>query len=422
MVDYAALSHLYSDRIDQPGYPLDMDFSEAEYELRLSRARQEMARADLDALVITSSGVGQWFTSTLEPHEWHDRCSSRVTFFILTRDGDYLSMTPTACGEHVNTTRRSVWVSNIRGIVEASEWPRAEIWDVRQLPGIFVDLGVSRGKLGFELGDCMTLGMAVHDFLTLRDLMPAARFVDASPSIRRLMSIHTPEEIERVRHACTAGIWIHDQVPRLLRPGMTERQFFAALTDTFSERYEAGYSYRADGNWEVRNPVGRDSNTYHAATTDRVFRSGDLVARGSSGVTYLGYPGDVDRLWYIGQPPEIVRHWHHTAWECNQAMAEQIRPGNLCSDIYAACARIEEKNGFPKRLVGRVGHGLRNTGGLSVHPDNHTVLEPGMIISVEPMFGNEYGWFDLEDQYVVTETGRQILNPIAPEELPLIEA
>src|SRR6185437_9201530 len=115
-----------------------------------------------------------------------------------------------------------------------------------------------------------------------------------------------------------------------------------------------------------------------------------------------------------GPPPEIVRHWYRTAWECNRAMAEEIKPGNRCSDIYAAGARIEERNGFPKRLVGRVGHGLRNTGGLSVFPGCHTVLEPGMIISVEPMFGNEYGWFDLEDQYLVTETGREALNGLAP--------
>jgi hypothetical protein len=37
------------------------------------------------------------------------------------------------------------------------------------------------------------------------------------------------------------------------------------------------------------------------------------------------------------------------------------------------------------------------TGGLSVHPDNHTVLESRIILSVEPMFGNRHGFYDLED-------------------------
>ena len=109
-------------------------------------------------------------------------------------------------------------------------------------------------------------------------------------------------------------------------------------------------------------------------------------------------------------------------WECNRAMAEADQARDRCSDIYAGCTRVERRNGFPRATVGRTGHGLRNTGGLSVHPDNHTVLEPGMIISVEPMFANRYGFYDLEDQYLVTETGREALHELAPETLPTIDA
>ncbi|MDF3014930.1 MAG: Metallopeptidase family, partial [Thermomicrobiales bacterium] len=53
---------------------------------------------------------------------------------------------------------------------------------------------------------------------------------------------------------------------------------------------------------------------------------------------------------------------------------------------------------------------------------NHTVLEPNMVISVEPMFATDDGWFDLEDQYLVTATGRQILHTPATPDLPVIEA
>lgn len=57
-----------------------------------------------------------------------------------------------------------------------------------------------------------------------------------------------------------------------------------------------------------------------------------------------------------------------------------------------------------------------------MHPDNHTVLEPGMVIPVEPMFANEDGFYDLEDQYVVTETGSEVLHEPASEKLPVIPA
>jgi Xaa-Pro aminopeptidase len=107
MIDHARLARLHEHWIDYPGYPLEPDFPREEYALRLARARERMARAGLDALVVTSGSVGQWFTSALEPHEWHDRCAARSAWFVLTHDEDYLYMTPTTGGEHFNTTRRS---------------------------------------------------------------------------------------------------------------------------------------------------------------------------------------------------------------------------------------------------------------------------------------------------------------------------
>jgi len=420
--DYPRLSQAFTEWIDYPTYDLGHSFSLEEYQLRLERTRALMAQHGLDALVITSSTIGQWFTSFLEPHEWHDQCQARSAWLILTPTDDYLYMTPTACGEHFNTTRRSTWVTHIRTIVERAHWPRSEIWDIAQMPWVFADLGLESGRLGFELGDCMTLGISILDFLRLKELMPDAELVDGSPIIRRLMAIPTPEEVERVRRACQAGAWIHQQVPAVLRPGMTERAFRLELEAVFRQKYGDDYTYMRDGAWDIRNPNGNDSSFFHHVATDRVFRRGDTVCRGFSGVFYRGYVGDVDRVWHIGEPPKVVKHMYRANWECVRAMEELIKPGNRFSDLYAACARVEKEHALPERPAGRVGHGLRNTSGLSVHPDNHTVLEPGMVFSCEPMFGNEHGFFDLEDQYLVTDTGYERLNPPAPESIPIIPA
>ncbi len=407
--------------IDYPHHPVERDFPKAEYELRVSRGRALMAVANLDALVITSSSVGQWFTGQTEPHSWHDRVPSRSTWYILTHQGDYLFMPPTN-NHQFSTARKTTWVTHIGGLVERSEWPRTELWGLEQVPRMLADVGLAHGQLGFELGDNMTLGISVSDFLRLRELMPGAQLVDGAPVIRRLMSIQTPLEIDRVRVACRAGNWIHNRVVHVLRPGMTERDFFKRLSEAFRQEFGEGYSYRAAGGWDIRNPEGGDYNLYHATVTNRVFRRGDQVCRGTSGVSFRGYLGDIDRIWYIGVPPvpEIIRTWYRVTWECNRAMAEQIKPGNRCSDVYDASIRIEERHGFPQAFPGRRGHGIHNTGGLSVHPDNHTVLEPGMILSVEPMLANAHGFYDLEDQYVVTETGHECLHDPAPEEMPLI--
>jgi Xaa-Pro aminopeptidase len=107
-------------------------------------------------------------------------------------------------------------------------------------------------------------------------------------------------------------------------------------------------------------------------------------------------------------------------WDCNRAMAAKLAPGVTCAAVFAEGAKVERAFGLDPRPAGRTGHGYRNTGGLSIHPDCHTVLEPGMVISVEPMFANEYGYFDLEDQYLITEKGAECLHLPAKESLPII--
>jgi Xaa-Pro aminopeptidase len=45
-----------------------------------------------------------------------------------------------------------------------------------------------------------------------------------------------------------------------------------------------------------------------------------------------------------------------------------------------------------------------------------------MVISVEPMSSTPYGWITVEEQYLVTATGREILHEPAPEQLTIIDA
>jgi Metallopeptidase family M24/Cyclic nucleotide-binding domain len=116
---------------------------------------------------------------------------------------------------------------------------------------------------------------------------------------------------------------------------------------TAAQHLRTGYTYDAEVAWDVRNRMTGDSNLFHGTATDRIYKIGDYVARGTSGVSYRGYPGDLDRGWSLGSPsPEVIR-FYQIAWECNQAMAEMIKPGNRCSDIYAACAEVERGSRTP---------------------------------------------------------------------------
>jgi Xaa-Pro aminopeptidase len=108
-MNYAEHAIVRDETLDYTHYPLEHDFPLDEYRLRVTRARAEMARAGLDALVITSGQVGWWFTGRDEPHSWHDQVPSRSTWYILTPDHDYLYMTPTN-NHNFASARRGTWV------------------------------------------------------------------------------------------------------------------------------------------------------------------------------------------------------------------------------------------------------------------------------------------------------------------------
>jgi Xaa-Pro aminopeptidase len=64
------------------------------------------------------------------------------------------------------------------------------------------------------------------------------------------------------------------------------------------------------------------------------------------------------------------------------------------------------------------GSGLDITEPPSVALHDPTVLEPGMVIHVEPKMIRPFGFFQLEEVVAVTETGYEILTPPAPQRLP----
>ncbi len=399
---------------------LGRDFPKEEYALRLKKTRELMLRFGLDALVVCSSDNGRYFTSRDQPHKWHDRVRTRAAFFILTMDDDYLYLTPTHGGENLNTARKRTWVTNIGSVVERHEdKDRLEQWGLEWMTRAFKELRLDKARLGWELGDCQTLGISYNDLNEFRRLMPEAHFLDGSPVLRRLHQFPTVLQLDQIRKACYAGVKMHDQVVEIARAGMTEREFANRMHRHFEE-LNLGEGYAFGGGYDdVRNPKHPEMNLmFKGQITDRPFMEGDVFCKGSSGVSYLGQGADIDRVWYMGrEPPEIVRKWYNVTYKCVEAMAETLRPGVTCADVFTVRNRVAKENGLPEQLVGRNGH-WSDLSGLSIHPDCNIFLEPGMVISCEPTFVSNYGYFDIEDIFLITEDGCERMHKGALEEIP----
>jgi Xaa-Pro dipeptidase len=109
---------------------------------------------------------------------------------------------------------------------EPGPWPRARYGDLKELPQILAQAGLkTNGAVALEL-----------------DVIPATLFkrfadkvfsdqavTDLSPLIRRQRMVKSAYELTQLRRAAAILDQVHEQVPELLKPGMSELEVSAAL-------------------------------------------------------------------------------------------------------------------------------------------------------------------------------------------------
>ncbi len=149
---------------------------------------------------------------------------------------------------------------------------------------------------------------------------------------------------------------------------------------------------------------------------DKPMVRGDLVVV-DLGATYKDYWSDFMRMASIGTPTKEQRAFFDCDLAAQKAGVAVIRPGIPTKTIFQACADVIKEQGFAEHArIERVGHGV----GLDVHEppsiayNSETLVEPGMVLTVEPIFfdrpDGKVGNFALEDVVAVTETGHEVLS------------
>jgi Xaa-Pro aminopeptidase len=154
----------------------------------------------------------------------------------------------------------------------------------------------------------------------------------------------------------------------------------------------------------------------------RALEDGDILII-DVGATVHGYFCDFDRNFGIGCVSDAALRAHEAVWLATEAGIAAAVPGAKTSDLWAAMMRVLEKAGMRGNNVGRMGHGLglQLTEPPSHMEADHTVLEAGMVITIEPGMEYEMGKMLVhEENMVVTADGPQLLSRRAPRELPIV--
>ena len=381
-----------------------------EFRRRLEGAQALMAERDLDALLITTAANFRWFTG-LRSQGWAS--PTRPMFLVVPAARDPIAIIPT--GSSV-IMRASSWLDDVR------TWPSPRPADdgVSLLVEALSEVGGRRGRIGGEFGPEHQLRMPLLDFWRAQEALAPREFVDGSAVTRRLRMVKSAAEIERMHASADLVSAAFEALPERLAIGLTEREAALELHLDILRRgaEKVPYLVAASGHGGYR--------TINSDPSERALRAGDQLIIDVC-ATVDGYFSDFDRNFAFGPPEEEARRAHELVFRATEAGFAAVRSGVRAADVWQAMAKALGQAAVQAADVGRMGHGigLNMTEPPSIHPQDETVLEAGMVITIEP--GIAYPSRDgekkvmvHEENVVVTEQGARLLTRRAPAEMPVI--
>ena len=385
-------------------------FSRDEYAHRLQRARRAMEAAHLDALLITTEPNFRYF-SGLSNQGWVS--PTRPMFLVLSLTRDPIAVIPT--GSQV-VMRQTSWIEDVRA------WPAPRPADdgVSLVADAVRSAVGARATVGAEFGPETQLRMPINDFLRLRtDILPIT-FADASGLLQRLRMVKSPAEVERIRTIAQLVSRAFEDLPGNIQFGDSERDICLRLQLDVLQRGADRFPYMI----AASGPEGYQ--TINTDPSDRSLGKGDVLII-DTGCTIDGYFCDFDRNFAFGTPAASVRDAHARAYEATEAGLAAAKIGARMSDIWEAMAKTLGHEAILGSGVGRMGHGLglNLTEPPSIHPDDTTAIELGMVLTLEPGIGfvardGTPRVMVHEENIVIGPSGGKLLSRRAPREMPVI--
>ena len=255
------------------------------------------------------------------------------------------------------------------------------------------------------------------------------------------------EELSLMRESGRIAAGAHLRAMRFCRPGRYEYEIAAELLHEF-RRHNAGASYQ---------PIcggGANSCILHYRENDAVLRDGDLLLV-DAGCEYQMYASDITRTYPVsGQFTAAQREVYEVVLEAQRAAIAKVKPGNHWNQPHDAAVQsithglvsigllkgrvptLIREGAYRRFFMHRTGHWL----GMDVHDvgdykvgDEWRVLEPGMVMTVEPGIYIPAGskgvpkrfWnigIRIEDDVAVVANGHEILTDDVPRTPDEIEA
>lgn len=264
-------------------------------------------------------------------------------------------------------------------------------------------------ELGFESDF-----LKVNKYLKYQQLMPQKRLLPFPDIIETIRIFKDQSEIALIQKAAQIANQAFQETLSNLTSGVSE----------LTLANELNYSIRRKGAakeaFDIIVTSGERGTLIHGEPSDKKIKNDELIII-DFGAVFGGYHSDCTRTVILGKANKEQEQLFNLVKEVQLETLEQIKAGVLCDELdkYARDKFSEKRYGdyFQHSL----GHGV----GLDIHElprlssYSNTILEPNMVVTIEPgLYVPGIGGVRLEDTVVVTESGCDILTTL-PKELML---
>ncbi len=229
--------------------------------------------------------------------------------------------------------------------------------------------------------------------------------------VARLREVKDDDEIGQIRRAANLGCELFDGVLAHLQAGVSEIDVALDL------EYGARQSGAEAMSFETIVASGKRSALPHGRATRQKLPQRGFVTL-DFGVVLDGYCSDMTRTVHLGKAGTRAWDVYHSVLDAQEQAVAAVAPGVTCAAIDEAARSVLQRAKLGKWFSHSTGHGV----GLEIHEGPRLaakveqVLEPGMVITIEPgvYLPDEFG-VRIEDMVLVTEDGGEVLTAASPK-------
>jgi len=381
--------------------------SDADYRNRIKRAQTAMKQAGVDVLSLSGFDYLRFFTGL------NGIPVGRPIWLVLLQDGAPAFVSPRSEAKEIRARC---------GTPVAVEWVE---WEER-VPAPMTHQDALATYIKNIAPEALTIGVDFNstwggNIELVKQALGAGRIKDATLMLRELLARKDAVAIDVIRRSCDIVARQFMACREVIAPGVPEWKVALASHVAGTER--AAEWWNGD---EEQSPFVQGLHMMgsghkrtarcHSAGGGRSMQDGEILEICFCGPSFFGHAIGYDRPFHIGSKPlpADLRKVVSVARDAQEAALTKVRPGITAGEVHAAAVEVIQRGGWDRPFLHRTGRGIgySDFDGLELKANSRTVLEPGMVMTIEPApYVDGIGGARFGDTVLVTETGNEVLTP-----------